>query len=534
VTIGDILREHLRNVPKAVEAYKEALTVQSDSRLVLSKLLDLYQEARQWNEAVDILTRLAELERDAARQSKYYYTIGVIQRDELKDNFLAVRTLDKALDADPAMLKAFQAIDQILTNERDYERQDRYYRKMLKRAMESKLDDKLVITLAKGLGEINRTRLKKYDEAIKAYKIALTKSPEDLQVHTIVAELFELNEQPDKAIAEHYKMIELNPRNVESYQQVRRLFMESGRYDEAWCVCQVLSYLGHANADERAFFEKYRSKTLAQARKPLDNEQWGLIYHPELSLLLAQFFQRLWQYTVPLMAQQHKDLKLHKKKDLVEPTEQTPFNNVLNYVTQVTRLHRVEVYRIPEGGNGILSANLNPPGMMVGGDILSGRSMQELAFICSKQLMMMGQHFYTATIDPTYERRKARLSTIVYTVMKLVNPAAEVPFKDDDLLESFRGIPAADLQEISKLIAKMSENQQQHLNLSKWLEMIEHSSNRLGFVLSNDLGAAVRCLKNEPGQFSKAPVQDRVRELVLYALSENYFKLRKALGLAIG
>ena len=534
VSIGDILREHLRNVPKAVEAYKEALAVQPDSKLILGKLLDLYQEARQWSEAVDILTRLAELERDGARQSKYYYTIGVIQRDELKDNFLAVRTLDKALDADPAMLKAFQAIDQILTSERDYERQDRYYRKMLKRAMESKLDDKLVITLAKGLGEINRTRLKKYEEAIKAYKIALTKSPDDLQCHTIVAELFELNEQPEKAIAEHYKMIELNPRNVESYQQVRRLFMESGRYDEAWCVCQVLSYLGHANADERAFFEKYRSKTLTQARKPLDNEQWALIYHPELSLLLAQFFGRLYQYTVPLMAQAHKDLKLHKKKDLVEPTEQTPFNNVLNYVTQVTRLHRVEVFRIPDSGTGIMSGNLNPPAMMVGGDVVSGRSLQELAFICSKQLMLMGQHFYLATIDPTYERRKGRLSTVAYTVMKLVNPTIDVPFKDDDLLESLRAIPPADLNEISKFIAKMAENQQQHLNLSKWLEMVEHSANRLGFVLSNDLGAAVKSIKNEPGQFSKAPVQDRVRELVLYALSENYFKLRKALGLAIG
>ena len=64
--------------------------------------------------------------------------------------------------------------------------------------------------------------------------------------------------------------------------------------------------------------------------------------------------------------------------------------------------------------------------------------------------------------------------------------------------------------------------------------MVEHTSNRLGLLLSNDLGAAVRCLKNETSQFSKAPVQDRVRELVLYALSENYFKLRKALGLAIG
>ena len=534
VSIGDIFKEQLRSPSRAIEAYKEALGLQADSRIVLGKLLDLYQEARLWAEAVDILTRLAELERDLARQAKYYYTVGVIQRDELKDNFVAVRTLDKALDADPAMLKAFQAIDQILTQERDYERQDRYYRKMLKRAMEQKLDDKLIITLAKGLGEINRSRLKKYDEAIKAYKIALGRQPDDLQTHTIVAELYELNEQPDRAVAEHYRMIELKPQHVESYQQLRRLFMESQRFDEAWCVCQVLSYLGHANADERAFFEKYRSKTLTQARKALDNEQWALVYHPEQSLLLAQFFQRMYQYSVPLMAMQHKDLKLHKKKDLLEPTEQTPFNSVLNYVTQVTRLTRVEVYRAPDGGSGIVTANLNPPGMMVGADVLSGRSLQELAFILAKQLFVMGQHYYLATIDPTYERRKDRLARIVYGVMQLVNPATDVPVKDEGLIEAYRAIPPADLAELQKFITKMSENPQQHLNLSKWLEMVEHSSNRLAFLLSNDLGAAVRSLKNETGQFSKAPVQDRVREIVLFALSENYFKLRKALGLAIG
>ena len=178
----------------------------------------------------------------------------------------------------------------------------------------------------------------------------MTKQPEDLQAHTIIAELYELNDEVDKAIAEHYRMIELNPRSIESYQQIRRLFMESGKYDEAWCVCQVLSYLGHANPDERAFFEKYRSKTLTQARKALDNEQWGLVYHPELSLMLAHMCQRMYQYTVPLMAVQHKDLKLHKKKDLVDAAEQTPFNSVFNYVTQATRLSRVEVFRLPDGG----------------------------------------------------------------------------------------------------------------------------------------------------------------------------------------
>jgi len=534
VSIGDIYKEQLRSPQGAIDAYKAALALQPDSRLVLGKLLDLFHEARLWSEAVDILTRLAELERDPARQSKYYYSVGVIQRDELKDSLSAVRSLDKALDADPSALKAFQAIDQILTNERDYERQDRYYRKMLKRAMEQKLDDKLVITLAKGLGEINRSRLKKYDEAVKAYKIALGRQPDDLQTHAIVADLYELSGQPDRALAEHYRMLQLRPQHAESYQHLRRLFMEAQRFDEAWCVCQVLSYLGHANPDERAFFEKYRSKTLTQARKPLDNEQWGLLFHPEQSQLLALFFQRMYQHSVALMALPHKDVKINRKKDLLEPSEQTPFNSVVNYVTTVTRLSRVEIYRAPDGGTGLQTANVNPPAMTVGADVLSGRSLQELAFVVAKQMLLMGQHYYLTTIDTTYERRKDRMARIVYAIMKIVNPAAEVPIKDEGLIEAYRAIPPADLNELQKIIAKMSENPHQHLNVSKWLEMVEHSSNRLGLLLSNDLGAAVRSLKNEAGQFSKAPVQDRVRELVLFGVSEEYFKLRKALGLAIG
>lgn len=534
VSIGDILREHLRSVNKAVEAYNEALAIQPDSKLVLSKLLDLYEETRRWPEAVEVLSRLAEMETDPAKQAKYWYAVAVIQRDELKDHFIAVRTFDKALDADPTLLKAFQAIDQLLTKDRDWERQDRYYRKMLKRATERGLDDNLIVSLARNLGEINRTRLQKYEDAIKAYRIALARKPDDLAVHGIVAELYELNDQVDQAIAEHYKMIELNPRNIQSYQQLRRLFMDSQRYDEAWCVCQVLSYLGHASADERAFYEKYRSRTLTQARKALDNQLWTLIYHPELSLLLSRVFDLLFPYTQPLMALTHKDLKLHKRRDLVDPNEQTPFNNVLNYVSQVTRLPRFEVYRAPQGANGMYSANLNPPALLVGMDVLGGRSLQELAFLSAKQLFLMSRPHFLATIDETYERRKSRLFAIVYTLMRLVNPQAEVPFFDEDLLAGYQQIPQADLAEMTKVINQMVANPGQHLNLSKWLEMVEHSANRLGLLLANDLGAAVRSIKNEAVQFSKAPVQDRVRELVLFALSENYFQLRKALQLNIG
>ena len=82
--------------------------------------------------------------------------VSVHQQQTLDDRFTAVRSFDKALDYDPTYLEAFEAIANILNQDRDYVRQDRYYRKMLKRALENQLE-KLVFTLSTGLGEINRT-----------------------------------------------------------------------------------------------------------------------------------------------------------------------------------------------------------------------------------------------------------------------------------------------------------------------------------------------------------------------------------------
>ena len=534
VSIGEILHQQMRNTRMAIEAWQEAMQVQPTSKLVLAKLLALHEESGNWEQAVAVLGQLADLEADPARQAKYFYAVGAIQRDYLKDPFTAVRTFDKALDSDPRMLKAFQAIVHVLTEQRDFERQDRYYRKMLKRATDHQLDDALVIKLAKDLGEINRTRLQKFDEAVKAYKIALAKKPDDLDTHQIVAQLYELENRTDKAIAQYYKLIELNPRSIDSYQQLRRLFHETQRYDEAWCVCQVLYYLGQASPDERAFFEKYRSRTLTQARRPLDRQHWALIVHPELSGHLGRLFQKLYRYTAPLSARTHKELGLHKRKDLIEPAEQTPFNNVLNYASQITRLARTEAYKGPATQTGIKLVNLNPPAMLVGGDVMSGRGLQELAFTCAKALFLTGEHYVMAGFDDTYEQRKATLMAMTYTITQVVMPQAEIPHVMQDLLPIYQAIPAADRVEITKTIQAMQANPAQHLNLSKWLEMIEHSANRLGFLLANDVGAAMNVIKNEPGTFSRAPSQDRIREIVLFALSENYFQLRKALGLNIG
>ena len=496
-------------------------------------MLGLHETAGDWNAAVDVLTQLAEIEDNPTRKAKYWCGVATIQQKYLKDRFMAVRSFDHALDADPTMLRAFEAIDQVLTEEKDYERQDRYYRKMLKRAMERQLDDKLIFSIAKNLGEINRSRLKRYDEAAKAYNIALSRRPDDHGTMTILAELYRLDGQTDKAIDQFNTLIKADPKNIEYYRSLKGLYLEANKVDEAWCVAQVLCFLQKASSEDRSFYEKHRSRTLRQVKKELDAESWKALTFSGKSPLMDHLLLRLAPYCVPVMAFTHKDLNINKRKDLVDAGEETPFNTVLTYVSRALRTQQPECFVDPQKRAGLNVLNLHPSAFGLGADLMRGARMQELAFMCAKNLTMVGAQHVLASFDTTYERRKARLLTIVYTLMKLVDPTANVQ-ADNDLLGEFNGsIPQADRAEFSKLIKKMSADPNRHLDLSGWLKALEHTVNRVGFLLANDLESAARVMKVEQGSLSKASVQERVKELILFAISPEYMALRKSLGLSI-
>ena len=475
VSIGEVQGERLGNTRAATETYQSALKQEPGSRLVLGKLLGLHETAGNWTAAVETLTQLAELEDNDTRKAKYWCGVATIQQKYLDDRFMAVRSFDNALEADPSMLRAFQAIDQLLTEDKDYERQDRYYRKMLKRATDNQLDDGLIFSLAKNLGEINRTRLKRYSEAVKAYRIALSRKPDDAAIHNILAQLFELEENSKAAINQYYTLIRIEPTNIENYRSLKRLFMENDQYDQAWCVCQVLCFLNKATQEERVFFEKYRSRTLKQAQRALDPKHWALLTHPLKSNLLDQLMQRLYVHTLPAMSVTHKQLGINRRRALIDPSDQTPFNSVAAYVSKTMRIGVPECYTAPNNLNGVNVVNLNPPALLVGADVGRGARMQELAFMNAKQLMLMLPQHILSTIDTTYERRKARILGTAYTLMKLVNPAANAQF-DADLLDVLASsIPRSDLADFSKLIQQMSKDPNAHLNVSHWLEGLEHS-----------------------------------------------------------
>ncbi len=159
--------------------------------LTRSEQLSGHMKAGRWNEAVAVLDELAENESDPAKRFKYRYTVGVIERDKIGDHQAAVRAFDAALDANVLEMKAFEAIEQILTEQQDWNELERAYRRMLRRVLENDdlVSDDIKALLWQNLGDVYRRRLDHVQSAIQAYEAALQYKPDDPVLLAILSEL---------------------------------------------------------------------------------------------------------------------------------------------------------------------------------------------------------------------------------------------------------------------------------------------------------------------------------------------------------
>jgi golgin subfamily B member 1 len=70
-------------------------------------------------------------------------------------------------------------------------------------------------------------------------------------------------------------------------------------------------------------------------------------------------------------------------------------------------------------------------------------------------------------------------------------------------------------------------------NIKRWAQAVETTAARAGLLLAGDLNVAKKIIVGEqqiPGDLSP---QERLKELMLYTVSEDHMKLRKTLGISI-
>ena len=558
--VGAIYQARLHNAPKAAAAYIEALEANPEARQLLQKLLDLYIENKQWKSAVETIERFIALEQDSFKKGLYYHAAATLCRDELKSLDEAVGYYECALDSffsEPAQLDetslaralmSFQAIDAILTTQRDWKAQERAYREMLKRLpAEQARFHKLQVSLLDGLGEIYRSRLKQYGQASEVFELAQHMDPDNaLRPHAadraeILAELYLVAgpDHADKAIEHHMKMLRKEAFKYDSYKALAQIYLATQQYDKYWCLCSTLAFLKKADGDEHAFYEQYKPRGLVKAKAAMSPDSWGKLAHADENRYISAILGACWQGVAAMHAFPHKDFGVKRDDRRQLHTDQLMFSKLFVYVAQTLGVPLPDVFLMNDNKAAeiqlanALEKNEVCPSFVVRPHLLQGKTERDVAFLAARRLTFMRPEYYLRMLLPTNtELKVALLSAIVMVQPRFPVPPNMVATIQQYLPLMQKRMPPHALEQLGMLAQRFIQATPE-IDMAKWGHAVDAASHRAGFVTCGDLGVAARAVAIDPVVVGGPTAKQKVKELVLFSVSPEYFAVRAQMRLTI-
>ncbi|MCA9583930.1 MAG: hypothetical protein KC657_01075 [Myxococcales bacterium] len=339
---------------------------------------------------------------------------------------------------------------------------------------------------------------------------------------------------PDDDPAELARRVRHDPRDDVSLHALYRIYKKAGDADRAWCVANVLSYLGQADADERETFVKSREAGLIKPTASVTQDAWRrLLFHPEEELLTGEIFSVV---VSAVLLGRLSALRRDKQLVKLDPArkqepEKTTIQAVrcVHWAAAILGMKSPALYADPDFDGSCQMVPGVPPSSRIGVKALSGRSSGELSFIAGRHLAYYREEHFVKLLVPDARGLEdiflAALSIgnpglpLNAQVKQLVVPIAKAiePILEPAAVDRLRGAFLRFVEEGGRT------------NLARWASAADRTCARAGLLLSNDLKAAqsVFELEKEP------QIDEKMDDLLSFVLSDRYNKLRKQIGIAI-
>ena len=538
--IADVWSDQDKNELRAIEALEEARELQPLNPGLLHKLIALYQSTDNWSKMIETLQAIADNEKDPVRKSKFLYTMAQLYRDKEGDLDKAVELFGEALDLNPQYLEAFERINKLLTTKKDWKALERAFRKMLRRMSAANVSNPdLEFNLWHNLGLIYRDRLKDTTSAIESFKMATRFRPDEAVERQILAELYEATDQTEAAIGEHALVLQRDPLRIDPYRSLYKLYLRMHEYDRAWCMCAALAFLHKAEEEEQRFFEDYRPRGMIQVKSRLDNEAWVRnLFHRDENLYIGKIFEMLTPAAIVAktnLLRSQKQLPVLDKRFRQDPATSTvTFAKTFGWAAQVMGVSTPELYVRNDVPGALIAVPAVSPASVAGQTVLTGFTPQELTFIVGKHLSGYRGEHYIKNLFPTLNE----LKVILFAGVKIVIPDFAIPGEmaqavNATVTELVKHMQPVQRESLRLVVQKWMEDGAK-ADLKRWMQAIEITACRAGLLLCADLEIGKKIIAAEPQLPGDLLPADKVKELLVFSVSEQYFALRKTLGIAVG
>lgn len=540
--LGEIQRDHLNQPSKALETFEKAAAIDADDVPLLLGLVDLHRKRKDWPGVLRALDRLIAQETDPAKRARYHYSAAVIQRDEVRDLDTALKRFDDVLRDDPSLLKAFQAIDTIMTRRKDWKALERAYRKMIMRSSKAG-EARIIPMLWSNLGEIYRSRIGDYPAAIKAYGMGLQQDPQNLKWHSIQCELYEKlarqnpNEYTPKWVAKHNEIIQVEPAHYDSYHALFNYYNGTRQVDKAYCVARTLVFMKRANPAEQQLAAKYPNTGLKAIRQKLDDTIVANHIMPaECSRSITQIMGLLANSLANWRA-----LSLTGSLAQADPVNLNydSFDNskALLYVLGALGVQPPRVYYTPNESGNLRMMNVSQGGQAFRAFVVT-RNLLKAQVGMPDRVFTLARHcldlFSPLLAFHVIGRSRGNLKELLVACRQLSGHAVgERSAGVHAAVRELGKAPGQRLAQVKQVIDNMIETGEV-VDVKAWAHGASLAGYRLGLLLCDDLGTAARMLAFEEQQLgSSLARKDVLKGLIQYSISEQYFAARAHLGLRV-
>jgi tetratricopeptide (TPR) repeat protein len=534
--IGDACAGHLGDRPRAEAAYRQALEAEPARRSTIEKLLAIFRKDERHAQTVEMLSALALAEPTAGTRAQLRREAARLLIDKMNRPLEGVELLERSLDDAPEMIDAFDELTRLREDATDWPGLVQSHKAMLER-LPPEAPRALQLRLWTRMGNVALRQLRDRKLALTAFEAAVALDPDDHAKQETLAHVYELA-GPDartRAIAAHQRLIAHDPHRTDSFLALAKLYGETGETDKRWCVAATLWYLKKNTPALDELFHRHRSPRVRSAQRRFSEESWNLVRHPDEDQRIDELFAIASPYLASSAAYDPAHVGLNKRGQVNLERDDSLWARTLVELAGTLSLPLPDVYRM-EGESGqttlvnVRHRNGPRPTLLLGPPTMRRNSFDLVFDLAPHFSFLRPERFPKVAL-----RTPAILHGVLGVLRSLGTPKAAAPLDGEaGQLRAHLGrtMPPAVLARLAEATRKLN-GAGEALDVEKWIGATDLSAARLALALTGELAAAFRVISSEAIPQSTVPIHRRMADLVAFSVSDDYFTLRRELGLTV-
>jgi hypothetical protein len=373
---------------------------------------------------------------------------------------------------------------------------------------------------------------------VGTWQKVLDTDPQNLAAHVALAEIYSRDAGSiGLAIEAHRNLLRLEPTRLESLHALFRMWESLRQLDKAFCVAAVLNFLKSGSETESAFYAEGRNRLLPDFRGTLTTSDLTALHHPNARGPLVDVLRAIGDQVSKLFPPQFDLIGVDRRADRLKGD-----HALVRALQTVTALFGVGDFETYQARRGLLFLETTEPlSVCIGVEVVRRFNIREQRFLYGRAAL--------GVLDRTAVLRKlapADLADFLGSAVRIHHPSFDGLGRPSD--DQSRQLRRAFSRKVLKALEEPADaaTTASRVPIELLVQSLSLSADRAGLLACADVSSGLGMLLREDA----APTLPRpetqeaiatgvgqrsdVKELLAFALSDDFFRLRQRIGVSLG